>query len=122
MSSGTGTLKTSEVGEHTYTVTARSKDGQVATKSIKYRVAAPPRAVITFPQSGSTFHEGEVVETSFHCEESAFGPGLSSCLDSNGSSSPGSLNTSSPGKRVYEVTAKSSDGQETKASIRYTVN
>lgn len=120
-SSGTGSLKTTEVGEHTYTLTARSKDGQVTTTKLKYRVAAPPKAIISFPTSGGTYHEGEVIETSFRCEESTFGTGLSSCLDSNGSASPGTLNTSSPGKRVYEVTAKSTDGQEGKASIKYTV-
>ncbi len=122
VSSGAGALRTSEVGERTYTVTARSKDGQLVSKSIRYRVAAPPKAIITFPRSGSIFHKGEVVETSFRCEEGPFGPGLSTCGGLAASSGHGELNTTSAGQRVYEVKAVSTDGQEGSTSIRYTVN
>jgi hypothetical protein len=118
---GSGALRTSETGEHTYTVTARSKDGQVATTSIHYRVAQPPKAIITFPKSGAIFFKGEVVETTYHCEEGVFGSGLSTCGGLAAASGHATLNTTSFGQRVYEVTAVSSDGQEGAASIRYTV-
>ena len=39
---GQGTLNTTTPGTHTYTVKARSKDGQSAETSITYTVAAPP--------------------------------------------------------------------------------
>jgi hypothetical protein len=123
VSGGAGTLATSTVGPHTYTVTAKSKDGQTGTMSIGYTVAAAPKATIKTPSGGGTYKEGEVIATTFSCEEGEFGPGLESCTDSNGASGGvGALNTLfGLGPASYEVTAKSKDGQTATASISYTV-
>lgn len=81
----------------------------------------PPTATITAPSPGGIYKEGEVVATAFSCAESELGTGLASCLDSNGSSSPGELDTATRGTHIYKVTATSKDGLTGTAQIEYTV-
>jgi glycine rich protein len=124
-SGGTGTLNTSSVGSHTYTVTATSQDGGTSSTSITYDVVGSPSAAVFSPSSGGTYTLGEVVGISFGCTEATGGPGLSSCVDSNGTSTisggRGVLDTATAGTHTYTVTATSSDGLSATASITYTV-
>ncbi len=121
-SGGTGQLKTSKAGTFTYTVTATSKDGQTATASITYTVIGPPTAKITAPANHQTYNLGQTVATAFACTEASHGPGLASCVDSNGASGGiGQLDASKAGTFTYTVTATSKDGQTATASVTYTV-
>src|SRR5271166_818522 len=121
VSGGAGTLDTSTLGPHTYTVTAKSKDGLTGTASITYTVVEPPTATIESPATGGTYKAGEVIPTKFKCMEGAFGPGLESCDDNNGtntvSGGAGTLNIGTVGMHTYTVTAKSKDGFEGTASL-----
>jgi hypothetical protein len=120
-SASPGVLNTSTYGEHTYSVTATSSDGLTATTSINYWVAQSPTASIASPLYGSDYIENQSASTSFSCGDGTGGPGISICEDSNGSTSPGTLNTSSPGINTYSVTATSGDGLTATTSVDYNV-
>jgi hypothetical protein len=83
---------------------------------------ASPTAAITAPLPNKTFVVGAKVKTTFSCTEGARGPGLESCIDSNGAAAGiGKLNTAVPGIYTYTATAKSLDGLTGTSSIKYAV-
>jgi 6-phosphogluconolactonase len=116
-----GMLDTATAGTHSYAVTATSLDGQTATTSVTYSVAGPPTVSIGSPHPGQAYTVGQPATASFVCADGLGGPGIKSCVDAGGASSPATIDTGLSGSRTFTVTATSLDGQTTTTSVPYTV-
>jgi hypothetical protein len=104
-------------GENTVITAARA---EYASVTVSWKVAAPS-ATITSPVEGATYEVGQTVAEDFSCAEGPGGTVLTSCLDQNGQSSGGDLETLVPGQHTVTVTAISEDGQEGTEEVEYTV-
>ena len=118
-SPGSGQLSTQTLGSHTYTVTAKSKDGQTGTASISYKVAGAPVVSISSPASGAIYTRGQPIDAAYDCREGAFGPGLASCAGPVAAGMP--VDTSTAGVHRFTVSAVSNDGQRANTTVTYTV-
>jgi hypothetical protein len=83
--------------------------------------ASTPTANIGSPADDQTYSVGQSVPTSFACSEGADDSAISTCLDSNGSTGSGMLDTSRPGTYTYTATATDGDGGKGSSSITYSV-
>ncbi|HTQ67167.1 MAG TPA: YncE family protein [Solirubrobacteraceae bacterium] len=117
------TIDTTGVREHTFTVIASSKDGQITQKTVKYKVIAAPTVMIITPTQGATYRKGASVLAVFLCKEGEGGPGLKPGTEGCSGTVPyrQKIDTSVAGEHVFKVTATSKDGQVTEKTVTYNV-
>jgi hypothetical protein len=116
-------IDTSETGPQVFSVTATDAAGNATTQEVSYTVVAdttPPTAAISAPEDGDVFAQNQPVTVTYGCNDEAGGSGLASC--SGPAVSGGHLDTSAVGgQQAFTVTAQDRAGNESTATIHYTV-
>jgi hypothetical protein len=120
------TGQTGDSSSITLTLTWTGEDSANCTPPVD-----PPLAEISLPASGARYALDESASTSFACTDGEGGPGIETCVDSNGvsgsadtgsgSTGTGALDTSAYGAYTYSVQATSLNGQSRTASVQYSV-
>jgi hypothetical protein len=89
-----------------------------ASLAISWTLPAPS-ATITAPADGATYTRHQVVNASYSCADDPNGPGIQSCTGTVADGAP--IDTASGGAHSFSVTATSSDGRSSTATVNYTV-
>jgi hypothetical protein len=117
-------IDTATAGPHTFAVTATDTDGQTATTTVRYTVAAqpgPPSVTVTTPVDGASYYLASVVKASYTCTPGANGgvlkPGTAGCSAPVPSGSP--IDTVGYGDHTFTVTATDTDGQTATITRHY---
>jgi hypothetical protein len=122
-SGGTGVLNTTTEGNHSYTITAMSRDGQTGRAAIAYTVVGKsPQVVVTAPVNNAAYLWTAIPAADFTCVPGA-GSSVQSCKATVGGQ-PVSDHQPLPnsfGAHVLTVTATDADGLSATVSVTYTV-
>lgn len=95
-----GAIDAATLGARTFTVEANDEAGNSRTTSVTYTVVDETRPTITIatPADGAQIARGTTVTPDFACTDEDGGSGIESCEG-------GTVDTSAPGKKTFEVTA-----------------
>jgi hypothetical protein len=106
---------------YAFTVTATNALGSSTSAASNTIAPTPfvPTAAIAAPVNNATYTQGQVVYSSYSCQEGSGGTGIASC--SGPVASGAALNTSTLGLHSFAVTATSADGDTGTATAMYTV-
>ncbi|MDO9357348.1 MAG: FG-GAP-like repeat-containing protein [Solirubrobacteraceae bacterium] len=118
---GTGLLDTSTPGPGSYRVEAFTEEGGLGVASVRYTVAERPS--ITFsnvPEEGRTYYVGDTINAfPFRCDEGRFSGPITACRPSQTGKT---LDTATPGRKTFTVTAETQSGLSATKTFNYTVS
>ena len=103
----------------TYTATdnsANKSPAQTVTVRLDKRA---PAATVTSPAEGAVYQPGAALNASFSCSDPAGGSGLATCAGDVANGAP--IDTRTPGKKTFKVTATDTAGNRTVRTVNYSV-
>ena len=113
-----GTIDTSSVGQHQFSVTAIDDNGVSSTTTSTYTVVAPPTVAISSPADGGVYTRGQVLTAAFGCATSA-PVAIASCTAPVANASP--IDTATPGAYKFTASATDSNGIASTTTVTYRV-
>jgi subtilase family serine protease len=109
-----GTVDTSSIGPHQFSVTATDANEFATTTTATYTVVAPPTIAVSGLSSGATYAQGQALSARVTCTASA-PVTIASCT------APSAVDTSATGPHIFAVHATDSNGVTITDVITYTV-
>ncbi|HWK26526.1 MAG TPA: hypothetical protein VNS09_08190 [Solirubrobacter sp.] len=109
------------LGDYTVTLTATAGTGVTRTRAAKLTVVdrVPPQVSIGTPADGATFVQAQRASAAYSCSDEFNGSGVASCA---GPVPVGAaIDTSSPGRHAFTVTATDAAGNTASQTSTYTV-
>jgi lysophospholipase L1-like esterase len=108
-------IDTSTLGDHTFTVTATDRAGNVSEVAHTYTVVDVTAPTVSSPHEEIEYKLGQPVEAQFTCTDEVGGSGVASC------DGPDLLDTSSVGTKTFDVTTRDGAGNEATVTFAYRV-
>src|SRR5206468_2097271 len=97
-------INTATLGAHAFTVTARDRNGNIATRTVNYTVVSDqvrPTISIAAPTASGRYGQGALVAARFTCSDDAGGSGIATCT---GTAADGTaLDTRALGPHTFTV-------------------
>ena len=108
-------------GQTTITYTATDSSGNTsATRTVTVkRDARAPATTVTSPAEAAAYQPGEALTAGFSCADPAGGSGLATCVGDVANGAP--LDTRTPGRKTFTVTATDVAGNRTVKTVNYSV-
>jgi lysophospholipase L1-like esterase len=108
-------IDTSTLGEHTFTVTATDRAGNVAEVTHTYSVIDVTAPTVASPHQGIEYKLGQSVEALFTCTDEEGGSGVAVC------DGPEELDTLNVGTKTFDVVTRDHAGNEATETFTYRV-
>ena len=111
-------LDTSQLGLHSFNVSAFDDAGHAARTTVTYRVVGPPSLTLTAPADNALYALNATVQADYSCTDRS-GQGISSCVGDRATGT--TVDTSRAGTHTFTLTGVDNAGGRSTKTVSYTV-